>query len=222
MRVANQARGTTFPYAGNGSSGTPSGCYSAPVEEMTELLERWRGGDKAAAEELMPHLYPELRRLADRQLGRRGSGGFGGPTLRPTELVHEAYLRLRQGGRGPWENRAHFFGVAARAMRHIVVDYARRRAAAKRGGGVADLPLDRAQIAVDEQAETLLALDEALGRLNAFGERLTRVVECRFFAGLTAEETAEALGVTRRTVHRDWLKAQALLRRDLDSAAAPV
>lgn len=116
----------------------------------------------------------------------------------------------------PWKNRGHFFSVAAMAMRQIVVDYARRRQTLRRGGDQQPIDLEESQILVDEQTEMLLALDQALDRLSQLNERLTRVVECRFFAGLSLAETAEALGVTRKTVQRDWLKAQALLKRELD------
>ena len=123
-------------------------------------------------------------------------------------------MRL-EGGQKVWKNRGHFFAVAAKAMRQIVVDHVRRNRAEKRGGGVEALSLEEGQIPVDEKAESLLALDQALVNLSKLSERLTQVVECRFFAGLSVDETAEALGVTRRTVHRDWIKAQALLRREL-------
>lgn len=180
-------------------------------DEITQLLQRWQDGDRRALEDLIPFVYRDLHRMAERELARRR----GGPSiLDATVLVHEAYMRL-EGGRTPWKNRGHFFAVASKAMRQIVVDHARRRHAEKRGGGAENLSLEESRIAVDEQAESLLALDQALDRLTRLNERLTRVVECRFFAGLSVDETAEALGVTRRTVHRDWIKAQALLRRDL-------
>lgn len=180
------------------------------MEEITRLLQQWQDGDRQALEQLIPFVYEDLRRLARRELGRRG----GPAILDATVLVHEAYMRL-EGGSQVWKNRGHFFAVAAKAMRQIVVDQARRAHAEKRGGGVADLSLEERQIPIDEKSEGLLALDEALDKLSALNERLTQVVECRFFAGLSVEETAEALGVTRRTVHRDWIKAQALLRREL-------
>ena len=180
------------------------------MDEITELLRRWQDGDRDALDRLIPHVYGDLRRLAQRELGRRSRP----KTLQPTVLVHEAYMKL-EGRDSPWKNRGHFFAVAARAMRQIVIDHVRRCQAQKRGGEQRDLALDDALIAVDDQSEMLLALDEALDRLARLDPRMTQVVECRFFAGLSADETAEALGVTRRTVHRDWVKAQALLKRDL-------
>lgn len=181
------------------------------MEEITQLLRRWQqDGDRKALEDLIPYVYDDLHRLAKREIGRR----YGPAMLDATVLVHEAYMRL-EGSGSLWKNRGHFFAVAAKAMRQIVVDQARRSHAEKRGGGVADLSLEERQIPIDEKSESLLALDQALENLSKLNERLTQVVECRFFAGLSVDETAEALGVTRRTVHRDWIKAQALLRRDL-------
>lgn len=190
------------------------------MDEITELLRRWQDGDRQALEELIPEVYGELRRLARRELSRPDRSN---PTLQPTVLVHEAYLRLDQasresGGGRTWNNRGHFFAVAAKAMRQIVVDHARKRHALKRGGPQADLDLESQQIAIDDQSEMIVALDQALVQLSQLEERLTQVVECRFFAGLSVQETAAALGVDRRTIHRDWIKAQALLRRQL---AAP-
>ncbi|MCG8456742.1 MAG: ECF-type sigma factor [Holophagales bacterium] len=191
------------------------------MDEITELLARWQGGDRAARERLIGEVYGELHRLARRELARRD---LSHPTLEPTMLVHEAYLkldnsgRLRDGEERRFHDRGHFFAVASKAMRQIVVDHARRRTAQKRGGEEMDLSLDDRQIAVEDQAEMILALDQALDRLSEIEERLTRVVECRFFAGLGVQETAAALGVDRRTVHRDWIKARALLKRDLATA----
>jgi RNA polymerase sigma factor (TIGR02999 family) len=181
------------------------------MTDITELLEGWRKGDRSAEDALLPLVYGDLRQLARLEIYRRGQHA----TLNPTALVHEAYLRLSNQRRSPWKNRGHFFAVAAQAMRQIIVDHARKRLALKRGGGSYELTLDRQPIAVDDQAEMLVALDQALDTLSRLSQRLTQVVECRFFAGLTAEETAEALGVTRRTVQRDWLKAQALLKQEL-------
>jgi RNA polymerase sigma factor (TIGR02999 family) len=178
-------------------------------------LEGWRRGEQEAVDRLMPLVYADLRHLARREIRRRHHA-----TLDPTALVHEAYLRLANQQQNPWKNRGHFFAVAAQAMRQIVVDHARKRLAQKRGGGAMDLTLEGRQIAVDDQAEMLVAIDQALEKLSQLNARLTRVVECRFFAGLTAEETAEALSVTRRTVQRDWLKAQALLKQELSPASA--
>jgi RNA polymerase sigma factor (TIGR02999 family) len=159
---------------------------------------------------LMPAAYDELRRIAHRELRRQPNG-----TLHTTALVHEAYLRLADADGVPWRDRPHFLALAGVAMRYILVDQARARCAEKRGGGRRAVTLDDEGIAVDEQAESLLALDEALTQLAATDPRLARVVECRFFGGLSEEETADALGVTDRTVRRDWVKARGLLHRAL-------
>lgn len=156
-------------------------------------------------------VYDELRRAAHHQLRREGEGH----TLCTTALVHEAYLRMAGQGTAAWRSRGHFMAAAAKAMRRVLVDHARRHLAAKRGGRPRQVSLDDVALAVEEQAETLLALDSALGRLAALDERLARVVECRFFAGLSDEETAEVLGVTPRTVWRDWAKARGWLYREL-------
>jgi serine/threonine-protein kinase len=163
-----------------------------------------------ALEQLVPLVYRDLQQLARRQLR-----GTHLPTLNTTSLVHEAYLKLAGADAPGWEHRGHFFAVASMAMRQIVVDYARHSHAQKRGGAAPIERLDAEQIAVEAQAEALIELDEALRRLNALDERLPRIVECRFFTGLTAEETAEALGVSLRTVERDWKRARAWLREEL-------
>ncbi len=180
------------------------------MDDVTTLLRRWQGGDREALDRLMPEIYEDLRRLARSTLGADGPA-----TLNPTALVHEAFLRFQRRAGAPWKNRGHFFAVAAMAMRQIVVDDARRRQAARRGGDRQPIDLEEGQILIDEQTDMLLALDQALDRLSRLNERLTRVVECRFFAGLSLAETGEALGVTRKTVQRDWQKAQALLKREL-------
>ena len=157
--------------------------------------------------------YHELRAIAHHRLAARGPAG----TLSTTALVNEAYLRLADQSRtGPYE-RAHFLAVASLAMRNVLVDRARERVTLKRGGVRQRVTLDDVHLAVDEEPDALLALDDALHRLGAFEPRLARVVECRFFGGLTEPETAEALGITVRTVQRDWVKARVLLRRALDS-----
>jgi RNA polymerase sigma factor (TIGR02999 family) len=188
-----------------------------PADEITRLLEAYESGDADALRRLVPLVYPDLRRLAHRQLGH----GRGGQTLDTTGLVHEAYVKLADRTRACWRDRGHFFAVAALAMRQVVIDYARRCRAEKRGGGQPIDRLDATQIPVREQAETLLQLDEALERLRDLDERLIRVVECRFFAGLSEQETAEALGVSTRTVERDWKRARAWLRRDLGRRDRP-
>lgn len=184
-----------------------------PRGEITRLLEAHREGDQSALQRLVPLVYRDLQQLARRQLKR---GRFG-PTLNTTSLVHEAYLKLADSEGDGWEHRGHFFAVASMAMRQIVVDYARHSRAKKRGGGEVVGGLDGIDIAVEEQADELIALDRALDRLGALDARLPRIVECRFFTGLTAEETAEALGVSLRTVERDWKRARAWLRLELDS-----
>lgn len=179
-------------------------------EAITDLLLQLRGGDPEGMGRLFPLVYDELRRMAHRQL----QGERPGHTLGTTGLVHEAYFKLVDQSRVEWLDRGHFFGVAAQAMRRILVDYARRYVALRRGGGLQQVSLEEDAIGV-ERSERLIALDEALVRLAALSERLGRVVECRFFAGLTEEETAEALGVTSRTVQRDWAKARGWLYLEL-------
>jgi len=178
---------------------------------ITELLIAHQGGDRQAFDRLVTRVYADLSRIAHGQLARHRRH----PTLDTSTLVHEAYLKLVDQARIEWDGRAHFFAIASRAMRQIMVDRARRRSAAKRGGGLQPLPLEAAEIAVDEQAATLIALDNALDGLGRLNERLVQVVECRFFAGLSEEETAAALGVSARTIQRDWLKAKAWLLREL-------
>ena len=180
-------------------------------DEITEFLIAHRDGDTDAFEQLVPLVYDDLRGIAHQQLSRMRPG----QTLNTTALVHEAYLKLVDQTRAEINDRAHFFALAARAMRQIVIDYSRHRAAAKRGGGVRPVSLDTMEIAVVEQAEELLAIDEALNRLSRLNERLTRVFECRFFAGLTEKETAEALTLSLRTVQRDWMKGKAWMRHEL-------
>ena len=171
---------------------------------VTALLMAWHAGDSAAADRLFPLVYDELRRIAHRYL----NGERPGHTLDTTALVHEAYLRLVDQTRTPWADRFHFFGVAARLMRRVLVDYARQHRAEKRGGAPTRVSLTDDMLAVEQRADTLLALDDALNRLTEIDDRLSRVVECRFFGGLTEEETAAVLGVTPRTVRRDWTKAK--------------
>jgi RNA polymerase sigma factor (TIGR02999 family) len=182
---------------------------------ITNILLEWgTPGEGRPVDRLLPLVYDELRRVAHRQLGRERPGH----TLSTTALVHEAYLRLVDQTRARWVDRAHFFAVAAGVMRRILVDYARRFRAAKRGGDAQHVDLDLAQVSLDERSEVLINLDEALGRLAELNPRLSQVVECRFFGGMTEEETAEALGVTDRTVRRDWIKAKAWLSRELQDS----
>lgn len=177
--------------------------------DITALLADLHSGDEAAVDAVLPLVYDELQALARGQLRHERAGH----TLNPTALVHEAYVKL-VGQDAAWENRAHFFGVASLAMRRVLVHYARRRAARKRGGGRAAVTLDEGAVG-EAPPEDLLALDEALTRLAALAERPAKVVELRFFGGLTQEETAEALGVSVPTVQRDWQTARAWLGRAL-------
>jgi RNA polymerase sigma factor (TIGR02999 family) len=160
---------------------------------------------------LMPIVYGELRAIAHRQLAMGGRGG----TLATTALVHEAYIKLVDQSQAQWRDRTHFFAVAALAMRHVLVDQAKARRRLKRGGDQRHVSLDEENIGADDQPDALLELNEALTRLAAFDPRLARVVEYRFFGGLTEQEIAEAMGVTLRTVQRAWAKARALLHRAL-------
>ena len=181
-------------------------------EQITDLLLQIRGGNSEAMDRLLPLVYQELRRIAHRQL----QGERPGHTLGTTGLVHEAYLKLVDQTRVDWRDRGHFFRAAAGAMRRLLVDYARGYRALRRGGGLQRISLGE-DVAVVEQGEMLVALDEALERLAGLNERLSQVVECRFFGGLTEQETAEALGVTTRTVERDWAKARGWLHRELSN-----
>ena len=180
--------------------------------DITSQLVAWRGGEAAAVERLFPLVYDELRRIAHRQMGQERAGH----TLDTTGLVHEAYLKLVDQTRVQWADRTHFFSVASNAMRRILVDYARRYQTDKRGAAPRRVSLTDNMLVAEERADTLLAIDEALTELALIDERLSRVVECRFFAGLTEEETAEVLGVTSRTVRRDWTKAKGWLQRKLE------
>lgn len=179
----------------------------------TRLLQRLADGQSEAADELLPLVYTELRALAAGYMAQERRQH----TLQATALVHEAWLRIQKDADGgePWQNRAHFLGVAARAMRRVLIDHARRRGAEKRGGERARLPLDEALELFEEHGPDLLTLDEALQRLAATDAELARIVELRFFAGASNGEIAEALGVSTRTVERGWKVAQAWLRAEL-------
>jgi len=179
--------------------------------EITQLLVSWSQGDQAAAEKLMPLVYQELRRLAKSYLRRERLNH----TLQPTELVHEAYLRLVDQQRVSWQNRAQFFGMAATLMRHILVDHARERRAAKRQGKDYALSLSQADRFSRQPDVNLLALDDALKDLAAIKPQHSRIVELRFFGGLTIEETAAVLGISHATVEREWSFARAWLRREI-------
>ena len=185
---------------------------TAPAEPITELLAASRRGDAAASERIFAALYAELRKIAHYERRRLHHG----ETLNTTAVVHEAYLRLLRDEELPWESRAHLLGTAAIAMRHLLVDRARARLATKRGGGETPMDLDDdLQLEAVQQSEEVLALDEALGRLERTSGRLARVVELRFFGGLTESETGEVLGLDERTIHRDWQKAKAFLHHQL-------
>ncbi|HET7189912.1 MAG TPA: sigma-70 family RNA polymerase sigma factor [Gemmatimonadaceae bacterium] len=179
--------------------------------DITTQLRAWQAGDPSARERLFPLVYDELRLIAHRQLQRERPGH----TLDTTALVHEAYLRLAGSTSQDFSDRAHFFAMASTAMRRILVDYARRYRTEKRGAAPRRVSLTDTMLVAEERADTLLAVDEALVELARIDPRLSRVVECRFFAGLTEEETAETLGVTSRTVRRDWTKAKGWLLRTL-------
>ncbi len=184
---------------------------------ITLLLERWSAGDQAAGNELFPLIYAELHRLAEGCLARHA----GERVLQPTALVHEAFLKLVAPAERHYASRAHFLGMAAKAMRSVVVDQARARGAEKRGGGMRRLTLTEDALVVEEQAHHLLALDEALDRLAALDEQLARIVELRFFGQLTHDEIAEVLGVSSRTVERGWRTARAWLHDAIGLDAEP-
>ncbi len=177
--------------------------------QVTQLLVRWRGGDREALEELMPLVYEELRRLAHHYLRQERADH----TLQSTALVHEAYLRLAGQNPPEWQNRAHFFGIAAHVMRQILVEYARGHNAAKRGGNACRLTLDETVELPQPLDVDVVALDKALTELSEFDAQQSRIVELRFFAGLTIEDTSEVLGVSPATVKRDWVTARAWLYR---------
>lgn len=184
-------------------------------KEITVFLKAWSGGNREAADRLMMLVYSELRKLAASYLrGQRSNH-----TLQPTALVHEAYMKLIDVSQVDWQDRAHFFAVAAQTMRHILVDHARAVAADKRGGGAHKIALDEAVSFSDEQDIDLIALDEALQKLARQDEQQSRIIELRFFGGLTVEETAEVLKISPATVKREWATARAWLYRQMKSLA---
>jgi RNA polymerase sigma-70 factor (ECF subfamily) len=188
---------------------------SPPPKRITTLLRAWSEGDRSAQDELLPLVYGELHRQAERAMRAQPDGH----TLQTTALVHEAYLRLLDGSGAGWQDRAHFFGVAARVMRSVLIDHARARRAAKRGGGTAALTLSPNDGRVDPESASnevdVEALDAALTRLAALDPRQARVVELRYFAGLSIHETAAVLEISHATVEREWRTARLWLRREL-------
>jgi len=183
----------------------------AQKSPVTELLVRFREGDREAEAQLIPLVYVELRRLASRCLHRER----GDHTLQPTALVHEVFLRLTKNDQPPWQDRAHFFGVAARLMRQILVDYARRHRSRKRGGEFEKLTLDAVLAFTPEKSTELIMLDQALERLSKFDERQARIVEMKFFGGLSMEEIAGVLDISAKTANRDWTMARAWLHQEI-------
>ncbi len=188
-----------------------------PATAVTELLARARSGDASALAHVFPLIYDELRRLAEQQMRREPEGH----TLSPTALVHEAYMRLIDYSRVEWSGRAHFMAVAATAMRRILVDHARGHRSLKRGGSLRRVSLDSVELGAEDRAELLIAVDEALARLKQLDERQAQVVECRFFGGMTEEETAEALGIGLRPAKRDWARAKTWLHREIAAGEGP-
>jgi RNA polymerase sigma factor (TIGR02999 family) len=187
-------------------------------EEVTQLLHQWKAGDSGALDRLTPLIYDELRRLASSYIRREKAGH----TLQPTALLHEAYMRLAGQDQQNWRDRSHFFGVAAHLMRLILVDHARSKLREKRGGEAAHVSLDEALDASPQKSRLLIDLDEALGELASFDARKAQVIEMRFFAGMTIEETAEALQIGVATVGREQRSAEAWLNVYLKSSPTPI
>jgi RNA polymerase sigma factor (TIGR02999 family) len=192
------------------ASDNDTGPGGADSGQITHLLAAVRHGDTRAVDLVFNLVYAELHAAARRQLGRARPG----ETLNTTVLVHEAYLKL-VGARAEWNDRGHFFAVAAKAMRQIIIDYARRASRRKRGGGVHQIALDGIDVADEERAAELIALDEALTQLESFSDRLARLVELRFFAGLSIAETADALTLPEHQIKREWRKARAFLLQSM-------
>jgi RNA polymerase sigma factor (TIGR02999 family) len=190
---------------------------SIASNQITDLLSRWNQGEGAAREELVPLVYDELRRIARRYL----AGQSPGHTLQSAALVHEAYIRLVGHSSVHWDDRAHFFAVAAQLMQRILVDHARKRRAAKRGQGRVTLTLDERLMPAKQLELDLIALDDALNELSRMNAHQSRLVEMRFFTGLSIEETARALGISTATVKRDWSVARAWLYREMARTASP-
>jgi RNA polymerase sigma factor (TIGR02999 family) len=183
--------------------------------EVTRLLVDWNAGNRAALDRLLPLVYEELRRVASNHMRREQPGSV----LQTTALVHEAYLRLVDQRNVRWQTRAHFFAVAAQVMRHILIDYARGRRRAKRGGGASDLPLQDVAVFSETRADELLAVNTALDNLATVDPRKAKVFELRYFGGMSVDEAAEALNVSPATVTRDWRMAKAWLRREISDGS---
>jgi len=187
------------------------------THEVTQLLKAWTAGDEQALEKLAPFVYKELHRVARRCM----AGERPGTPLQTTELVNEAYLRLVNCRQMNWQHRAHFFAMSAQLMRRILIDFARSRGYQKRGGGVLSISLDEAPSVCNEPDRNLVALDDALKQLATMDQRKSKVVELRYFGGLSAKETAEVLGISVETVARDWRLAKMWLRRVLSGRDQP-
>lgn len=183
-------------------------------QEITQLLINWAQGDKGALDQLVALVYPELRRMAKRHMNRENPAH----TLQTSALINEAYLKLVDQQNVEWQNRAHFFAVAAQVMRHILVDHARTLNYAKRGGGAPKLPLDEAAALTQQRASQLIALDDALRDLAALDERRSQIIELRFFGGMSLEETADVMKISPSTVQREWRAAKAWLHRTMSKA----
>jgi RNA polymerase sigma-70 factor, ECF subfamily len=190
---------------------------ATPSEQATRIVNELAAGDHRAAEELMPLVYDEFRELAGAYLRQETKAH----TLQPTALVHEAYLRLIDQTRVNWQGRTHFFAVGAQAMRRILVDHARARHRDKRGGGWHRIALDEHLMISSQHDADILAVDEAIDKLNAIDSRQARIVELRFFGGLTVEEVAQVLGISKRTVENEWKIIRAWMRRELAGESAP-
>lgn len=186
---------------------------TGPDSGITQLLKQWRSGEQTALDQLLPLVYDELHRVAQRALRQQPAGH----TLQTTALINEAYLRMCNMPQIEWQDRAHFFAVAARVMRHLLVDHARAQVTAKRGGGAQRVDFDEAAIYASERSAELLALDDALNRLAAADDKKSRIVELRYFGGLTVEEVAEVLGIAVITVKREWAKARLWLYHELQT-----
>jgi len=189
---------------------------AAAQQEITYLLLKWSKGDEAALDELIPVVYPELRRMARRYMGRENSQH----TLQTSALINEAYLRLVDQQAVEWQDRAHFFAVSAQVMRHILIDHARKSHFAKRGGGATHIALDDVAVMKKERATEFIALDDALKGLAEIDPRKCRIVELRFFGGLTVEETAEVMKLSAITIKREWRAARAWLFREISADTA--